>query len=114
MLSISPLALKMDFQTWEEAAKVVDVELVASKYRIQYLQNLISDIELTPGNVVSKIMDHCSKITLSSRDFMEKNPGKRLPKDFKKYPGKMDHTTCTVFRVGYTSGSSSERSRFVI
>jgi hypothetical protein len=31
---------------------------------------------------------------------MENNPGKKLPKDYVKYPGKMDHATCVAFEVG--------------
>ena len=32
--------------------------------------------------------------------FMVDNPGKKLPKDYKEFPGKMDHTTCLATRVG--------------
>merc|ERR1712188_222000 len=30
----------------------------------------------------------------------EQNPKKKQPKDYTSFPGKMDHTTCVVFRVG--------------
>ena len=30
---------------------------------------------------------------------MEENDNKRLPLDYQKYPGKMDHTTCLCFRA---------------
>ena len=110
MLALSPLELKLDFQTWEEAAKVVDIELVAAKYRVQCLSNLISELDCTPQNIVEKITAHCLKTTASSRAFMLANPGKRLPNNYKTYPGKMDHTTCVCFRVGFDSSNFS-RSR---
>jgi hypothetical protein len=32
---------------------------------------------------------------------MEKNPNAVEPKDYKEYPGKMDHATCIAVKVGY-------------
>lgn len=54
----------------------------------------------TPKDVVDLILDYCVRVTMSSRDFMESNPGLKLPSDYKLYPGKMDHSTCVVVRVG--------------
>jgi hypothetical protein len=48
--------------------------------------------------------------TRSSREFMVTNPGKRLPKDYKRYPGKMDHATCLTFKVGSVSATISRPS----
>lgn len=31
---------------------------------------------------------------------MEQNPKDKLPLDYKAYPGKMDHATCVVIKVG--------------
>ena len=103
MLSITPRDLKLDFETWEDAAKLINIEEVATKYRVQCLQHFISDIQCSPINIVEKIINHCNSVTKNSRDWMENNVSQPLPKDYEKYPGKMDHTTCVVFRVGLDS-----------
>ena len=54
----------------------------------------------TPKEVAELLLDYCTRVTLSSRTFMEANPSLKLPSDYKLYPGKMDHTTCVVVRVG--------------
>ena len=112
MLFVSPRDLKLDFDTWEEAAKVINTEAEAAKYRVQSLERLIADIDCNPASVLKRIIDHCSSRTYESRKWMETNRGKKLPSDYSKYPGKMDHTTCVVFRVGIAHGTFS-RSRFV-
>ena len=43
------------------------------------------------------------QITENSRQFMVNNPNSRLPKDYTKYPGKVDHTSVVCFRVGEVS-----------
>ena len=42
---------------------------------------------LVPGPIVQKLLEHCQRVTKNSRDFLENNPGKRLPSDYSKYPG---------------------------
>ena len=56
--------------------------------------------EPQPKEVVDLILEYCVRVTKSSREFMEANPGLKLPSNYKLYPGKMDHTTCVVVRVG--------------
>ena len=36
--------------------------------------------------------------TSSSREWMAAHPEQRLPSDYRRFPGKMDHTTCLAFR----------------
>jgi len=56
---------------------------------------------LLPEEVSEKLCDHCVEVTAKSRWAMEQKDG-RLLKDYTIYPGKMDHTTCLVMRVGRT------------
>ena len=49
--------------------------------------------------VCRDVTDYCMRVTHSSRDFMENNTRDKLPKDYKRFPGKMDHTTCVCVRV---------------
>jgi len=104
LLSVTPNELKLDFTTWKEASSVINIEDIVANYREQSLCKFFSEMDdLSPKNIVNSIMQHCFDVTLASRQWMENNPGKILSKDYKEYPGKMDHTTCSVFRVGLSS-----------
>jgi len=104
MLSVTPNDLKLDFASWQEASSVINIEEVAAKYRVQFMSHLLSELEeLTPLHIVNSVIKHCIDVTFASRDWMENNPGQILPKDYEKYPGKMDHTTCAAFRVGHAN-----------
>eukprot|EP01125_Pyxidicula_operculata_P011412 TRINITY_DN3738_c2_g1_i3.p1 TRINITY_DN3738_c2_g1~~TRINITY_DN3738_c2_g1_i3.p1 ORF type:complete len:1577 (+),score=500.93 TRINITY_DN3738_c2_g1_i3:781-5511(+) len=61
-----------------------------------------------PSCIVTRILEHCKHITQSTRDYMENNPTGAQPTDHKLFPGKVDHTTCVVFKVGKTSFRQTE------
>ena len=61
--------------------------------------NTVDDINFNPQYLVEKLIDHCFNVTESARKFLEEN-NRKLPKDYQKYPGKMDHSTIVAFRVG--------------
>jgi hypothetical protein len=44
-------------------------------------------------------MKHCLHITSRGREWMEQNPKEKLPADYEKYPGKMDHCTGVVLKI---------------
>lgn len=48
---------------------------------------------------VTLLTKHCYDFTKASREFMETNPGKKQPADYKLFPGKMDHTTVVAIKV---------------
>jgi len=60
------------------------------------------------GDVCRDITEYCLRVTKSSRDFMEHNVRDKLPKDYKLYPGKMDHTTCVLIRARIGPNTSPE------
>lgn len=100
MLNITPKDLNLNFEDWQAAESVLNVEDVACNFRVKFLADLLENVPITPSNIVNRVIEHSIEITKSSREFMQENPGKRLPRDYGLYPGKMDHTTCLVFRVG--------------
>ena len=113
MLGISPRELKLDFDDWKNADPSIDVDDICNHFRTKLLKDILGEMEYNPKNIVHKVLKHALETTKSSREFMEQNPGKRLPKDYHKYPGKMDHTTIICFRVGYAT-SEYPRSSFVL
>jgi hypothetical protein len=112
--------------TWEEAEKVSPkaVEAFKDGFRMKWLQGAFNKeketgqhhdntenstsksdgngANVSPQQIVDVLLRHAVDITRSSRDFMEQYPQKRLPQDFKTYPGKMDHVSCVCVRVGVT------------
>lgn len=110
--------------TWEEAEKMSPkaVEAYKDGFRMKWLQDAFSkksgnnneatqstdnastdSADVAPQQIVEVLLRHAVDITSSSRDFMESYPHKRLPHNFKLYPGKMDHVSCVCIRVGAAS-----------
>jgi hypothetical protein len=83
-----------DATTWAEAEKIK--QLFAKKF----VNALAGGSKATPASIAKKLTDHALQLTQPSRDFMEQNWNKKLPPDYTKYPGKMDHSTCVAFEVG--------------
>ena len=47
---------------------------------------------------VTAVLKHCMDTTSPSRTWMVEHKG-RLPHDYSRFPGKMDHTTCVALKV---------------
>jgi len=71
------------------------------RLRMKVFSHPLQDQEpLSPENITNRIMKHCLDVTASGRQWMEQNPRDKLPNDYCAYPGKMDHATCAVIKVG--------------
>jgi len=55
---------------------------------------------LSPESITSRILKHCLNVTGKGRQWMEQNPKEKLPMDYASFPGKMDHATVVVLKVG--------------
>jgi len=75
------------------------IEKVKSQYMLNVLEQKLNGI-YDPQNVVNKLLDYSMNITEVGRKWMEENNGKKLPPDYLKYPGKMDHATVVCLKVG--------------
>jgi hypothetical protein len=108
LLGIPPRELKLDFDTWAEAEKNIDMEKESSKYRCRRMESILESKcdSLLPSVVLEALMNYCIETTEPGRKWMELNPGQQLPDDYSRYPGKMDHTTCLIHRVGHFEPSS--------
>ncbi|KAH3767670.1 cyclophilin B [Pelomyxa schiedti] len=81
------------------ASKLEEIVFSAKSNR-GFLHGSMLSNDVTPTSVANSVLEYCQICTQESRDWMEKNPDKKLPVDYKLYPGKMDHTTCIVIQVG--------------
>jgi len=88
--------------TWKEAEN----EPGSKEKKAVFMTTLFHDIVLPKGatpnahEMVTRILDYSHTTTDSSRVWMQANPNQRLPSDYTKFPGKLDHTTCVCFQVG--------------
>jgi hypothetical protein len=102
---LAPSHLGLTGDTWDQVCDD-EAEDVIGEYRIQCLKLLLfgeqadNASSLTPQRITNTLLHHAFDNTQSSRDFMASHPGKRLPDDYVRFPGKMDHTTCIAFQVG--------------
>ena len=59
----------------------------------------LKEPKISCSKIVHRLINHCVATNRNAAIFMQDNPTKKLPKDYKEYPGKMDHTTCVALRV---------------
>jgi len=101
-LGICPKDLPKWFQfspsdTWknipsEKALKAKEL------YMLKLMEKKLHNV-CTPADITNRILEHCLSTTEAGRKFM-KSSGKKLPDDYEKFPGKMDHTSCVTLKVG--------------
>ena len=60
---------------------------------------VVAAADISCYKIVQRLINHCLATNRNAAVFMQDNPTKKLPKDYKLYPGKMDHTTCMALRV---------------
>lgn len=75
----------------------------------QTLSNSTNNNNLTPQKYVDSLIDHTLQITKSSRHFLRHNKAK-LPANYLKYPGKLDHTTSVCLCVQNLASSPGRSS----
>eukprot|EP01105_Mastigella_eilhardi_P008258 TRINITY_DN2013_c0_g1_i2.p1 TRINITY_DN2013_c0_g1~~TRINITY_DN2013_c0_g1_i2.p1 ORF type:complete len:292 (-),score=61.26 TRINITY_DN2013_c0_g1_i2:34-909(-) len=56
--------------------------------------------ELLPEHVAEALLEHCHVATRWQRVWMQQNPKSKVPHDYQRFPGKLDHTTCVAWLVG--------------
>jgi len=98
-LGKSPTEVSIPKEKWDEIDPIL-AESVRDNYRQDFITKFIENNSGEPQAIVTDILKHCQVTTQSSRDFMLSNIGKKLPSDYVLYPGKMDHTTCVIFKIG--------------
>ena len=64
-----------------------------------HVDELLNSDHISCYKIVQRLINHCLSTNQNAADFIQEFPNKKLPKDYQKYPGKMDHTTCLCVRV---------------
>lgn len=104
-LGEDPETLSPEFAglTWEQAAarSPAKLEEERCRYACAKLESIVAcagETPPTPESLCAKLIAYCADVTSSTREYFATN-SERLPDDYKTYPGKVDHTTCLVYKV---------------
>jgi len=66
----------------------------------QYMTTVLSQkIQAPPRETVREILDYCSETTKARRKYLKQYPNRMQPRDYKTYPGILDHATCFCIEV---------------
>jgi len=95
---LSPREFGIDAEQWQDG-EPEQVNAVKAKYRSARMLELLGDADVTPELITTRFINFCIDTTRSSQEFMQQNLGKKLPSDYTRFPGKMDHTTLIALRV---------------
>jgi len=68
-----------------------------TEWRTAFLADALRKSGWRPRDFTRAVLRFCADTTRPSRRFMEQNPGKALPCDFKEFPGKQDHASLLAF-----------------
>merc|ERR1711982_178116 len=94
----------LEGETWDDVdqRKVTNLNCKHVEDQMTKVLQTLGD-DISPDKICVALTDFCLEITENSRQFMVGNPNSRLPKDYSKYPGKVDHTSVICFCVGEVS-----------
>lgn len=95
-LGKTPRECMVPAEGWAKADKE-DAMSMKDIYRTRLFEDTLSGNPTLEAKVTA-VLRHCESITQSSREWMKEHKG-RLPLDYDRFPGKMDHTTCVAVRV---------------
>ena len=119
-LGLSPKRFGIDSDTWEgiefERAEKVRYAYRLSSIREIILANMSGDQPFDPKVIVNSFLQFCLKTNQPAVEWMEQNPARKLPTDYSRFPGKMDHSTvaCWVVQEDYTSFASASPPPYII
>jgi hypothetical protein len=106
-LGLKPSDVGLEQSSWEE--NIDEVLLAKHMFCVRYMGQVVrgpdNDQVVTPEQATTRLLAHCRATTKTSRKWMTQNPSKRLPLDYEKFPGKMDHTTCIAVTIGHRESS---------
>jgi len=117
-LGYEPSEFGLNVKAWDEIP-IADCTKTKTKFMNEYITKIIlgADKEdnediigfnagpntkriISPALASKRLIRHCQDITQKSRVWMEQNPQEALEHDYKKFPGKLDHTTVVACTVG--------------
>ena len=104
----SPQAHGLPYASWEDAGARAFARTQSAKaawqqhemLRVIHAARPTPTSPVEPETLVRALVDHVVRVTAPSRTWMCENPKKKLPHDYVRFPGKLDHTSCLCIKVG--------------
>eukprot|EP01104_Vermistella_antarctica_P015048 TRINITY_DN4860_c0_g1_i2.p1 TRINITY_DN4860_c0_g1~~TRINITY_DN4860_c0_g1_i2.p1 ORF type:complete len:1810 (-),score=454.74 TRINITY_DN4860_c0_g1_i2:90-5519(-) len=106
-LGIPPSELTLgSSKSWDELSPE-RAEVAKTLYREVKVAELLKEhmakhgaTTLTSSLACDCLMEYSAEINKPAQDWMEEHPNKKLPSDYTRFPGKMDHSTAICWQVG--------------
>jgi hypothetical protein len=95
-LGMSPSDFNLKHKKWAEC-KPAKVDAVKTAF-IENLMKTVTEKAKTPAEISRALLQHVKLVTTARRAYIE-NEGKMPPRDYYKYPGKLDHATVSCFKI---------------
>merc|ERR1712137_1175832 len=99
MHGMSPKDLGLEQECWEDCTPS-QANTAKAEWRTEEMKRIINSDSPCAEDMTNRFVDYCRKMNQPAQTFMQEHPGKRLPNDYARFPGKMDHTTMITIRVG--------------
>lgn len=116
-LSSSGVAMNLDPQEMDVQPRFIDGMLGNDKwseligdprardakntYRTKKIEEILRNQgDITPELISASLISYCVTLTEAMREFMQKNPGTKQPRDKSKFPGRFSHVTAICCKVG--------------
>lgn len=113
-LGISPSEFDSRYTAWKDVPSK-EAEMMKEAFQCKEMEKILREVpEKTPKNFVTALVIHSKNVTEKSRNYMEADPNAVEPKDYKEYPGKMDHATCIALKVGPFLPKLERRKRKIV
>lgn len=96
----NPKDVGLNVDVWANVKDSDESVRIVDKWQDNFVNGLLPKVNVTPSSITKSFIRHAIDTTIPTRTFFKENPGKRLPSDYVKYPGKIDHTTVLAFKVG--------------
>lgn len=97
-------------ETWSEL-DMAWANRVKIAHENRLIKSMLGPPPYSAPDLCKALGQYCDRISLPSREFMETNPNSRLPDDYTRFPGKLDHTSCICFRLETTIHVHEEQSQ---
>jgi len=108
-LGMSPRVLGVGADDWNAAESLFPV--IAAKKKSEFMQTKMTEVitkyastarvPIDPIAVTRALTQYSADLSQPSRLWMEENPGKKLPDDYVRFPGKMDHASVICTKINY-------------
>ena len=98
----SEIGIQVENDSWDviKNEKTDKYNLLISNWVENYITEKCCPTKpYTVTSITQSLLQNSIDVTSNMRNFMETNRGKKVPSDYKLYPGKVDHTTCLSLKI---------------